>query len=76
MAILSLPDNRCVFLAACHDAAITTIKWRPKEDFLLVACEDSSVYVWQLETRKFGLQRRNVIQAVVYTTSGLPVDDS
>lgn len=26
------------------------IKWRPLDDFLIVACSDGTVYVWQMET--------------------------
>ena len=29
---------------------VSTIKWRPLEDFMIVGCVDGSVYVWQMET--------------------------
>jgi WD40 repeat protein len=64
VAILSLQDRKCVFLAAYHDATVTGVKWRPKEDFLLVACEDNTVYVWQLETRGWCLRCERYLRRV------------
>ena len=50
VAILALQERNCVFLASCHDAPVETVRWRPYEDFLIVGCNNSKVYVWQLET--------------------------
>jgi WD40 repeat protein len=69
VAILSLQDRKCVFLAAYHDATVTGVKWRPKEDFLLVACEDNTVYVWQLETRTLDRHLEGVSAEVVLKDS-------
>lgn len=50
VALLSLRDRKCIMLASRHLFPIKTIKWRPTEDFLVVGCEDGSVFVWQMET--------------------------
>ena len=26
------------------------IKWRPLDDFMMVACSDGTLYIWQMET--------------------------
>lgn len=50
VALINLRDRKCIFLASCHQSPITAIKWRPLDDFLVVGCSNSSVYVWQMET--------------------------
>lgn len=50
VAILSLRERKCVMLAASHTSMVTTIKWRPHDDFILVACADGGLFVWQMET--------------------------
>ncbi|XP_071942422.1 WD repeat-containing protein 7-like isoform X1 [Antedon mediterranea] len=50
VALLSLRDRKCVMLAGRHLFPVKQIKWRPAEDFLIVGCQDGSVYVWQMET--------------------------
>ncbi|XP_072038348.1 WD repeat-containing protein 7-like isoform X2 [Amphiura filiformis] len=50
VALLSLRDRKCMMLASRHLFPIKTIKWRPLDDFLVVGCEDGSVFVWQMET--------------------------
>ncbi|XP_022084868.1 WD repeat-containing protein 7-like isoform X1 [Acanthaster planci] len=50
VALLSLRERKCIMLASRHLFPIKTIKWRPTEDFLVVGCEDGSVFVWQMET--------------------------
>ncbi|XP_071826245.1 WD repeat-containing protein 7-like [Apostichopus japonicus] len=50
VALLSLRDRKCTLLASRHLFPIRAIKWRPAEDFLVVALEDGSVFVWQMET--------------------------
>jgi hypothetical protein len=37
-------------LASRHLFPVISIKWRPLDDFLIVACSDGTVYVWQMET--------------------------
>jgi len=37
-------------LASRQIFPVTTIKWKPLDDFLLVGCSDGSVYIWQMET--------------------------
>ena len=54
VAILSITERNCIFLASCHDAPVTAVKWRPTEDFLVVGCSDGKVFVWQLETGRWG----------------------
>ncbi len=41
---------RCVMLASRHLFPVTTIKWRPLDDFLIVGCSDGTSHVWQMET--------------------------
>lgn len=50
VTLLSLQERKCVTLASRHLFPVTTIKWRPFDDFLVVGCSDGSVYVWQMET--------------------------
>ena len=50
VALLNLRDRKCFFLASRHPSPISLIRWRPVDDFLLVLCMDSSLYVWQMET--------------------------
>uniref|UniRef100_A0A183BNY2 WD_REPEATS_REGION domain-containing protein n=1 Tax=Globodera pallida TaxID=36090 RepID=A0A183BNY2_GLOPA len=49
-ALLSLKELKCILLASRQQFAIIDVRWRPLDDFLLLRCEDSSVYVWQIET--------------------------
>ena len=37
-------------LASRQIFPVVSIKWRPQEDFLLVSCNDGSLYIWQMET--------------------------
>jgi len=50
VALLSLKERRCVMLASRHLFPVTTIKWRPLDDFLIVGCKDGTTYIWQMET--------------------------
>lgn len=50
VALLNLRDRKCFFMASRHPSPISLIRWRPLDDFLLVLCADSSLYVWQMET--------------------------
>ena len=50
VALLSLKEKKCIMLASRHMFPVSTIKWRPLEDFMIVGCIDGSVYVWQMET--------------------------
>lgn len=50
VALISLKERRCIMLASRHLFPISTIKWRPLDDFMIVGCVDGSVYVWQMET--------------------------
>lgn len=49
-ALLSLREKKCVLLASRHLFPITSIKWRPLDDFLIIGCADGTVHVWQMET--------------------------
>lgn len=49
-ALLSLKENKCILLASRQQCPILEVKWRPLDDFMLLRCEDNSVYVWQMET--------------------------
>nr|XP_039254137.1 WD repeat-containing protein 7-like [Styela clava] len=50
VAILSIRERKCVMLAASHTSTVVSIKWRPLDDFVLVACADGGLFVWQMET--------------------------
>ncbi|XP_033929566.1 WD repeat-containing protein 7-like [Melopsittacus undulatus] len=50
VALLSLRERKCILLASRHLFPVQAIKWRPADDFLVVGCEDGSVYVWQMDT--------------------------
>uniref|UniRef100_A0AC35TKC0 WD_REPEATS_REGION domain-containing protein n=1 Tax=Rhabditophanes sp. KR3021 TaxID=114890 RepID=A0AC35TKC0_9BILA len=49
-ALLSLNEQKCILLASRQLTPIVEIKFRPLDDFMLLKCEDHSVYVWQMET--------------------------
>lgn len=55
VALLGLKDQRCILLASRHLFPVKDIRWRPLDDFLLVQCEDNTVYVWQMETGRWWL---------------------
>ncbi|CAG9537565.1 unnamed protein product [Cercopithifilaria johnstoni] len=48
-ALLSLKENKCLLLASRQLFPIVDVKWRPLDNFLLLKCEDESVYVWQMD---------------------------
>ena len=50
VAILSTSERKCLLVAACHSSPVDCVRWRLKEDFLLVSCTDGKLYVWQIET--------------------------
>ena len=50
VTLLSLKERRCIMLASRQIFPVTSIKWKPLDDFLLVGCSDGSVYVWQMES--------------------------
>lgn len=50
VTLLSLAERKCVCLASRHLFPVTTIKWRPLDDFMIIGCSDGTVYVWQMET--------------------------
>ena len=57
VALLSLKERKCLMLASRHLFPVTTVKWRPLDDFLVVATEDGSVSVWQMETGQCHVRR-------------------
>ena len=50
VSLVGLRDRKVVLLAIRHTFPVETIRWRPKDDFMVVACFDGAVYVWQMET--------------------------
>jgi hypothetical protein len=50
VAILNLKDKKCVLLASCHTFPVEKVRWRTKENFVIVGCADGTVYVWQTDT--------------------------
>ncbi|VDN07727.1 unnamed protein product [Thelazia callipaeda] len=49
-ALFSLKELKCILLASRQSFPIVDVKWRPLDDFLLLKCEDETVYIWQMET--------------------------
>ncbi|VDO43375.1 unnamed protein product, partial [Onchocerca flexuosa] len=49
-ALLSLKENKCLLLASRQTFPIVDVKWRPLDNFILLKCEDDTVYVWQMDT--------------------------
>ncbi|XP_047143877.1 WD repeat-containing protein 7 isoform X1 [Hydra vulgaris] len=50
VALVGLRERKVVLLASRHTFPVVTIRWRVKEDFMVVGCSDGTVYVWQMET--------------------------
>ena len=46
VSLVGLRDRKVVLLAIRHTFPVETIRWRPKDDFMVVACFDGAVYVW------------------------------
>ncbi|CAJ0578746.1 unnamed protein product, partial [Mesorhabditis spiculigera] len=68
VALLNIRDMKCSLLASRHPFKILDLKWRPLDDYMLVRLEDSSVYVWQIETASIervvrGLQAEDILAA-------------
>lgn len=61
VALLALKDKKCIMLASRHLFPVQVIKFRPLDDFMIVGCADSSVYVWQMETGRYFLDFMYVI---------------
>uniref|UniRef100_A0A1B6MPX3 WD repeat-containing protein 7 n=1 Tax=Graphocephala atropunctata TaxID=36148 RepID=A0A1B6MPX3_9HEMI len=74
VTLLSLTERKCIVLASRHLFPVMTIKWRPLDDFMIVGCSDSTVYVWQMETGHLdrvlhGISAEEVLFACDETTS-------
>jgi len=52
LSLLSVRDNKCILLASRQLFPIQVVKWRPRDDFVVIGCTDGTVYVWQMETGK------------------------
>jgi len=68
VTLLSLKERRCIMLASRQIFPVTSIKWKPLDDFLLVGCSDGSVYVWQMESGHLdrvvsGMAAQDVLEA-------------
>ena len=50
VALLGIRDRKTFLLASRHTFPVETIRWRAKDDFMVVGCADGTVYVWQMET--------------------------
>ncbi|XP_051053903.1 WD repeat-containing protein 72 [Phodopus roborovskii] len=50
VALLHLEGRQCLLRARKHLFPVTTIRWHPVENFLIVGCADDSVYIWEIET--------------------------
>uniref|UniRef100_A0A8C4TDK0 WD repeat domain 72 n=1 Tax=Erpetoichthys calabaricus TaxID=27687 RepID=A0A8C4TDK0_ERPCA len=65
IALLNLPEQTCIMHARKHLFPVKTIKWRPVEDFLVVECEDGSVYVWEAETGALDRHETGVVAKAI-----------
>ena len=68
VTLLSLKERRCIMLAGRQIFPVINIKWKPLDEFLLVACSDGSVYIWQMETGHLdrvvsGMAAQDVLEA-------------
>ena len=50
VSLLAIRERKTILLASRHTFPVETIRWRAKDDFMVVGCADGSVYVWQMET--------------------------
>ena len=76
VTLLSLKERRCIMLASRQIFPVTTIKWKPLDDFLLVGCSDGSVYVWQMESGHLdrvvsGMAAQDVLEACDEEVAGV-----
>ncbi|KAM3722833.1 WD repeat-containing protein [Dirofilaria immitis] len=49
-ALLSLKENKCLLLASRQLFPIVDVKWRPLDNFMVLKCQDGTIYVWQMDT--------------------------
>lgn len=80
MALLSLKESKCILLASRQQTKVVEIKWRPLDDFMLLKCEDNTVYVWQMETGNLdrivgGILASDVIDACEEQTGVVEIED-
>lgn len=52
VALLHLEEKRPLMQARKHLFPVTTVRWHPVENFLIVGCADDSAYIWEIETGK------------------------
>ena len=63
VALLGIRERKTLLLASRHTFPVETIRWRAKDDFMVVGCADGTVYVWQMETGR-GLDYRKALLKV------------
>ncbi|KAL7745887.1 hypothetical protein RI367_008804, partial [Sorochytrium milnesiophthora] len=61
MSIISIDKLSTLYYFSSHAHPIVEVVWRTQEDYLLIACADETVYVWQL---KLGQLDRTVYGAL------------
>ena len=76
VTLLSLKERRCIMLASRQIFPVITIKWKPLDDFLLIGCNDGSVYVWQMESGHLdrvvsGMAAQDVLEACDEEVAGV-----
>ncbi|XP_046440938.1 WD repeat-containing protein 7-like isoform X2 [Daphnia pulex] len=77
VSLISLKERKCVLLASRHLFPVTCIKWRPLDDFMMVACSDGTLYVWQMETGQLdrvvhGMSAEEILNACDESVSIVP----
>ncbi|XP_069480956.1 WD repeat-containing protein 72 isoform X2 [Ambystoma mexicanum] len=69
VALLHLPDRKCLMHARKHLFPVRTIKYHPIEDLLIVGCEDDSVYIWDIETGTLDRHESGELAKAILTSS-------
>ena len=66
MALLSIKERKLVLLASQHLYPVLSVKWMPSHDFLLVATEDGSVHIWEMETGKHSVTNYSLMNLIIF----------
>ncbi|KAF0989755.1 hypothetical protein HZS_7836, partial [Henneguya salminicola] len=50
VALINLSYEKEILTTNCHTSPVYSVKWRIKEDLLLVYCTDGTLFIWQITT--------------------------
>ncbi|KAJ7311342.1 hypothetical protein JRQ81_006958 [Phrynocephalus forsythii] len=66
VALLHIQERRCILHARKHLFPVTRLCWHPGQNLLIVACENDSIYVWDIDTGALERQESGeVAQAIL-----------